>query len=79
MVQQTKPCSCGGKFKKRSTKPENPRDGSRYYQCSRCYKLLEITAENYELFDAGKPPEKKQDAQSTTVQKSHHGLRGFSW
>jgi hypothetical protein len=62
MAMQTKPCSCGGKFKKRTTKPANPRDGSRYYQCAKCWKLLELTAENYELFDEGKPPEKKVEA-----------------
>ena len=61
-------CSCGGKFKKRSAKPENPRDGSRYYQCERCYKLLERTAESYEFFDEGKPPVKKEAPTPPPVQ-----------
>lgn len=67
MRNHNKPCTCGGRFKKRGVKPENPRDGSRYFQCERCHKLLEVTAEGYEFFDEGKAPEKKPEPEQPRV------------
>lgn len=50
-------CSCGGKYKK--TKPASgSRDGSRFFQCQQCWKVLERTAEGYEFEDQGQPPER---------------------
>lgn len=69
---KTKVCTCGGKFKKRGVKPENPRDGSRYFQCEQCFRLLEVTAEGYEFIDEGKRPEPKEPPPPTSKNWSYY-------
>lgn len=53
-MEKPKVCTCGGAFKKTSA-PENKREGSRYFKCDRCRATIEQTSNGYEFRDAPAP------------------------